>query len=73
MSEIKVTMTLPTEVGERFRAMCHKRSITASDMMRRWIFEHDDNGQPIPRSNHNPAPTSSTVSPRSVLDGLFDD
>jgi hypothetical protein len=44
MSEMKVTVTLPLEAGRRFRAMCHAKGLTASEMLAQWISERDDKG-----------------------------
>lgn len=45
----KVTIKLRPHVAERLRKMCHARGLTASDLIDKWIFEHDDAGQPLAR------------------------
>ena len=52
--EVKVTLTLRGHVADRLRAMCHKRGITASHLVDKWIFAHDDSGEPKKTTSGDP-------------------
>lgn len=43
--ELKVTITLRKPIAERLRRMCHAKGITASLLIDKWVFEHDDAGE----------------------------
>jgi hypothetical protein len=43
---ITVRLTLRKHVAERLRRMCHARGETASHLIDRWVFAHDDRGEP---------------------------
>lgn len=61
--EIVVRLTLRKHVGERLRRMCHAKDMTASHLVDRWIFAHDDKGDP----KTPPAPPG----PPSLFESIF--
>jgi len=58
---IKVTLTLRKSVAERLRGMCHASGMTASLLVDKWTFEHEDDGKQRPE-----------VKPRSISDKFLD-
>ncbi len=60
-NEMKVTLTLRTQVAERLRAMCHLKGETASEIIDRWILTHD-----------NETKCRVSVEKRNPMEGLFD-
>lgn len=53
MSDVKVTLTLRGPIAEKLRAMCHKRGVTASVLIDKWILSHDANGDPVGQKRGN--------------------